>query len=76
MYMKYSVDRIIEGIAVLEDLQSNGIIEVELKNLPNDIHEGSILVFKDGYYQIEIEEEKNRRDSLRERLDRLKKLKK
>lgn len=74
--MKYSVDKIIEGIAVLEDLQSNGIIEVELKYLPTDIHEGSILVFKDGYYQIEIEEEKNRRESLRERLDRLKKLKK
>lgn len=74
--MKYSVDRIIEGIAVLEDLQSNGIIEVELKNLPNGIHEGSIIVFKDGNYELELEEEKNRRESLRDRLDRLKRLKK
>lgn len=73
--MKYAVDRIIEDIVVIEDIQSGKIIEVNKKNFPKDIHEGSIIVNKDNEFILDITEEENRRESLRERLERLKKLK-
>ena len=42
------------------------------KNLPTDIHEGSILLYSDSFYKVLEETEKKRRADLRSRLERLK----
>lgn len=74
--MKYAVDRIEEDIYVLENIESGEIIEVQKKELPNEVREGSIVTFNDETgYVLDIETEKNRRESLRERMERLKRLK-
>ena len=74
--MKYSVDRIEDNIVVLENVSNGEIIEKNKIELPEDIHEGSILNFVDDKIVVDVEEEVDRRESLRERLERLKNLKK
>lgn len=73
--MKYAVDRIIEKIAVLENIDTLEIVEVELEKLPREVHEGSILVYDGITYKLDLTTEQNRRESFRERLNRLKKQK-
>lgn len=73
--MKFAVDRIIEDIVVLEDIETGELVELKKHELPNEIHEGSILVKNDTGYTLDENTEKERRESLRERLERLKSLK-
>lgn len=70
--MKYAVDRIEEDIVVLENIKTGEILEVSISNLPKGIHEGSILVKENDEFLIDLGTEKERRESLRERLERLK----
>ena len=70
--MKYAVDRIEEDIVVLENIKTGEILEVSISNLPKGIHEGSILVKDNAEFLIDLDTEKERRESLRERLERLK----
>lgn len=74
--MKYAVDKIIEDIVVLENIESGEIIEINKKKLPDEIHEGSIVIVNDEKYELDVDEENTRRESLRARLDRLKNLNK
>ena len=71
--MKFSVDRIEEGIAVLENFNSKEIIEVEISELDFVIFEGNILVYENGIFSLDKSEEELRREALRERLNNLKK---
>ncbi len=71
--MKYAIDRIENNIAVLQNLETSEIKEINIDNLPHNIKEGSILTLKDNKYQLDIEEERQRRQNLLERFNRLKK---
>ncbi len=70
--MKYSVDKIENEIAVIENIINGEKKEVPLINLPSHIKEGSILLYEDNLYQLDIEEEKIRRQRI---MDKFKKLK-
>lgn len=74
--MKYAVDRIVEDIAVLENIYNGVIVEVSVKKLPKGVHEGSIVVLDNEKYILDEKEENKRRESLRNRLEKLKNLKK
>lgn len=74
--MKYAVDRIEDDIVVLENITSGDIINENIKKLPKNIKEGTILIKKDNEYSLELNTEKERRDDFRSRLERLKNLKK
>ena len=69
--MKYVIDRIEENIAVLENMDTKEIININIKELPKRIHEGTVLI-KDKIFKIDYKEEKRRRQLLRERLNKLK----
>ena len=71
--MKFSVDRIEEGIAVLENINSKEMIEVEISELDFVIFEGNILVYENGIFSLDKSDEELRREVLRERLNNLKK---
>lgn len=74
--MKYAVDRIEDDIVVLENITSGDIINENIKKLPKNIKEGTILIKKDNEYSLDLNTEKERRDDFRSRLERLKNLKK
>lgn len=71
--MKYAVDRIEEEIYVLENIKTGEIIEVKKDEVPEEAHEGSILKVVNDEYILDEKEEKKRRTSLRERMEKLKK---
>lgn len=58
--MRYVVDRIEEGIAVLEN-ESSEHINVCLSDLPSGVRDGSILMLKDGHYELDMSAEEKRR---------------
>ena len=72
--MKYAVDSIVDDIAVLEDLVTKEKKEVNLSILPEEIQEGNILVCENYEYYLDKQYEAVRRESLEEKLERLKAL--
>lgn len=71
---KLVVDQIIDDIAVLED--QGAMINVPISELPNDIHDGSILILDSNGYHVDVDLENEKREDLAARLERLKALKK
>lgn len=68
------VDQVIDDVAVLED--QGVMVNVPLYELPNDIHDGSILVLDSNGYHVDIDLENEKKEDLRSRIERLKALKK
>ncbi len=71
--MKYSVDRIENDIAILEDISTKEKKEVMLKFLPKNIKDGSILIYNNKKYTLDENEEIIRRNNLRKKFNALKK---
>lgn len=71
--MKYSVDRIENDIAILEDITTKEKKEVKLRLLPKNIVDGSILIYSNKKYTLDEKEEIDRRNNLREKFNALKK---
>ena len=69
---KYSVDRIEEDTIVLENIENNEIIEINKSELDFKVIDGNILKLVDGKFVLDKETEVRRKESLRERLNRLK----
>ena len=69
---KYSVDRIEEDIIVLENIDNREIVEVNKTELDFEVVDGNILKLVDGKFVLDQETEVSRKESLRERLNRLK----
>jgi len=69
--MTYLIDRIEGGIAVLEAVTTNEIIEVPKENLPKTAREGHVLRKDGDTYTIDREATNKRREQLRERLENI-----
>ena len=69
---KYAVDRIVDEIAVIENIETREIKEVNLELLPEEIQEGNILIYQDNEYFIDRQYEATRRKTLEEKLEELK----
>lgn len=69
--MLYTVDEIIDDIVVLENRDNLEMIKVNKNILPKDIHEGSIIEYKDNIYINRLDIENNKRKELIERFKNL-----
>ncbi len=69
--MKYSIDRIENDVAVLESLESREIINVNITLLPQNVKEGSIIVYESNKYTKEEETELKRKKELQSRFNNL-----
>ena len=69
---KYSVDRIEEDIIVLENIENKEIIEINKCELDFEVVDGNILKLIDGKFELDQKVEVRRKESLRDRLNRLK----
>lgn len=69
---KYSVDRIEEDIIVLENIENKEIIEIHKCELDFEVVDGNILKLVDGKFELDQKAEVSRKESLRDRLNRLK----
>ena len=71
--MKYAIDRFENNLAILENLATKEIIEVDITQLPSNIHEGSILIENNGTYIKDLSTEKARRQLILAKFNKLKK---
>lgn len=71
--MKYAVDRIEDNIVVLEDINTKEKQEVQKELLPPNIKDGTILIFENNEYKLDLNEEELRRKKIQERFNRLRK---
>ena len=71
--MKYVVDRIEEDIVVLENLDTKEKININLKELDFKVREGNILSKEDNKYILDLNTEKQRKEKLRNKFNKLKK---
>ena len=73
--MKYSVDRIIDNIVVLENLDTKELLEIDIEKLPKNIKDGTILKLENNQYLLDEITQKTREETIREKTERLKRLK-
>lgn len=64
--MKLTVDRIVEGVAVLEK-EDMTRTEIEASLLPEGVREGSVLSFDGVNYTLDLSEEEARRKRILEK---------
>lgn len=72
-FMKYAIDRFENNLAILENLATKEIIEVDITKLPSNILEGSILIENNGNYNKDLSTEKARRQLILAKFNKLKK---
>lgn len=71
MENRYTVDRFEGDIAVIENRDTGEMININKNDLPNDIQEGSILKINNGKYEIDLEEEKNTEQRIKDKMNKL-----
>lgn len=71
--MKYSIDKIEGNIALLESLEDQTKKEVQVSDLPINIKEGTILTYENEIYLKDEVLENQRRTSIKNKFDMLKK---
>lgn len=71
--MKYSIDRIENNIAIIENITTGEKKEIEISKLPDNIKEGNILIEEENNYYLDYEEEEKRRKNIKSRFENLKK---
>jgi len=69
--MTYIIDRIEDGIAVMECKSTGEIIEIPKADLPKNAREGQILQTTEDGFVVDKEATKKRRDEMRERLNKI-----
>lgn len=67
----YTIDRFEENIAVCEDRSTKEIINIDKKELPNNINEGDIIEYRNGNYYKNEESQKNIEDRIKKKMDDL-----
>ncbi|MDR2686747.1 MAG: DUF3006 domain-containing protein [Oscillospiraceae bacterium] len=68
--MRYIVDRIEGGLAVCER-EDGGLEEFPLRELPQGVREGGVLVLQGGAWVLDLQAEQERRARLFERQEGL-----
>lgn len=69
--MKYSVDKIIDNIALIENIDTLEKKEIDITTLPYSLYEGAIIIYKDDTYYLDESEEQRRRRLIEEKFKRL-----
>lgn len=62
--MKWSVDKIENNIVLLENILTGEKKEVDILLLPSSIHEGSIIIYDNNTYFMDLSEEEKRRQEI------------
>lgn len=71
MEERYCIDRIEGETAVCEHWPEGGYVEFKTEEIPAGIKEGDIFVRRDGFYEIEEELTRKRREEMKNRMNRL-----
>ena len=71
--MNFAVDKIDNGVVLLENIKDNSKVEVSLDKLPLDVKETDILVYKNNKYEKDDNEKEERLRLIEEKMNKLRK---
>ena len=71
--MKFAVDKIDNGVVLLENIKDNSKVEVSLDKLTLDVKETDILVYKNNKYEKDDNEKEERLRLIEEKMNKLRK---
>ena len=71
MENRFTVDRIENDIAILENRDTGEMLNVNKRDLPQELKEGTILKMVNNKYEIDNEEQKKVEDRIREKMNKL-----
>lgn len=71
--MMYSVDKIENGIATIENLLTKELINVKLKDLPNNVKEKDMLIYDGNSYMLDESLKEKRARMLKDKMELLRK---
>lgn len=71
--MKFAVDKIDNGVVLLENIKDNSKVEVSLDKLPFDVKETDILVYKNNKYEKDDNEKEERLRLIEGKMNKLRK---
>lgn len=69
----YSVDKIENGIATIENLLTKELINVKLKDLPNNVKEKDMLIYDGNSYMLDESLKEKRTRMLKDKMELLRK---
>ena len=69
----YSVDKIENGIATIENLLTKELINVKLKDLPNNVKEKDMLKYDGNSYMLDESLKEKRTRMLKDKMELLRK---
>lgn len=69
----YAIDRIEEDIVIAENIETKEQIQIKKEVFSFPIQDGTMFSFKDNIPKLEKNEEIKRKETLREKMERLKK---
>ncbi len=67
----FSIDRFENGFAICENQQNGEILNIPINKLPENVKEGSIIIFRDGKYILDIESTKNKQKEIKNLVNNL-----
>lgn len=68
---EFSLDRFEENKAILENRETNEIIEVDRNRIPKEAKEGDILKFLDNEFKIDMELTNQKREEIKEKMNKI-----
>lgn len=71
--MMYSVDKIENGVATIENLLTKELINVKLKDLPNNVKEKDVLKYDGNSYMLDESLKEKRTRMLKDKMELLRK---
>lgn len=63
--IKFSVDRFENEVAVCENKETGEILNIPISALPRNVQKGSIIIFHNGKYVLDIESTKNEHNEIK-----------
>lgn len=69
----FTVDRFENNFVVLEDRQTENLINVSINKLPSNIKEGDLLSFQNGNFILDKEQTNKLQNDIQSRFNKLKK---
>lgn len=69
--MEYIVDRIEKNVVICENQETKKLEEFELKQFPEGVKDGDCVVLKDGKFEKNEKETKNKKQQIEELMKKL-----
>lgn len=69
--IEYTIDRFEGEFAVCENRETNEMININKKDLPQEAKEGSIIKFENNKYSLDVEKEEEISERIKQKMDNL-----